>query len=154
MGNIKPELYHTIDECDSNNLPSRNFNPRFHEDRLPSKDTKMTKFLLFLFACFVGNIINLILQSDSYKILGYCNALILNTSKYMCRSKDMYPNHRTAFFMFAALFQKHLFKTLSFILSVSICLSSQITTAVSMRSNVYQTSSKNIAQRCGLKTGN
>ena len=41
---IKAKLYHTMDECDSNNLPSRNFNPRFHEDRLATKDTKMTKF--------------------------------------------------------------------------------------------------------------
>src|SRR3990167_5616620 len=107
----------------------------------------------FLFACFVGNIINLILQSDSYKILRCCNALILNTSKYMCRSKDMYPNHRTVFFMFAALFQKHLFNVLSFILSVSIFLSFQIASAVSMHSNVYQTSSKKYSAKKWIKNG-
>ena len=61
----------------------------------------------------------------------------------------MYPNHRTI----AALYQKHLFKALSFILSVSICLSSQITLAVSMRSNVYQTSSKKYSAKKWVKNG-
>ena len=55
--------------------------------------------------------------------------------------------------MFADLFQKHLTMALAFILLLSLCLGSQNAPAVSLRNNVYQTSSRKYSAKKWIKNG-